>query len=305
MAPDARWVGHDNASRPRVGLRPIPYRESGASLPPLLLLVYLAAGRCFRVSPPSAVRRSCDRRRAIREVVLAWAPTSDYWTPTRTGRWKEEAQPTRCRSVRSARVPTREAGLDARPPAAGDTIGSRDPLPRRQLESLVGRVRMLQGEKMSFDEESRVLYDVVVPSRDDEAFAPVLARLDSLLPGRGPLHERYESFRKGLIIPPARVDTVFRAAIEEARRRTRAHLALPDTESFTVEYVKDQRGRLQLDGVAEDLSGQSGPADPYRPAPRLAAMRATPTSCVQALLEKRGEGARLLESACSLFSPIR
>jgi len=90
---------------------------------------------------------------------------------------------------------------------------------------------------MSFDEESRALYDVVAPTVTDSQLAVVVARLDSLLPGRGPLPERYQAFRRQFEIPPAKLDTVFRAAIAEARRRTRDHIALPDSESFTVAYV--------------------------------------------------------------------
>lgn len=124
---------------------------------------------------------------------------------------------------------------------AGDTLGAmRHRYLARQVEALVGRLRVLSGEKLSFDEESQVLYDAVAPRRDDSHFAPALATLDSLLPGSGPLHARYEKFREALVIPPDRVDAVFRAALEEARRRTLAHIALPDSETFTIEYVKGQ-----------------------------------------------------------------
>jgi hypothetical protein len=47
-------------------------------------------------------------------------------------------------------------------------------------------------------------------------------------------------YRKRFEIPRARLDTVFAVAIAEARRRTREHLALPDSESFTVAIVTDK-----------------------------------------------------------------
>jgi len=111
---------------------------------------------------------------------------------------------------------------------------------RRQLEALAARARMLNGEQLTFDAESQALYDAVAPSHADSSFLPTLARLDSLLPGTGPLGERWEEFRKEFEIPAARLDTVFHVAILEARRRTREHLALPDSESFVVEFVKDK-----------------------------------------------------------------
>src|SRR5256885_7349743 len=37
------------------------------------------------------------------------------------------------------------------------------------------------------DQESQALYDAVAPTLPDSAFAPALARIDSLLPGKGPL----------------------------------------------------------------------------------------------------------------------
>ena len=41
-----------------------------------------------------------------------------------------------------------------------------------------------------------------------------------------------------MMIPAARVDTVFRTAIAACRGRTFAHLDLPQGERFDLEYVK-------------------------------------------------------------------
>ncbi len=107
----------------------------------------------------------------------------------------------------------------------------------RQLNAVRFRVRMLEGEQFRFDEEARGLYDVDPPQRTAESFDSLLAQLDPLLPGTGSVPERYAQFRSRFVIPPERVDTVFRAAIAEARRRTLAELELPESESFTLEYV--------------------------------------------------------------------
>jgi hypothetical protein len=109
---------------------------------------------------------------------------------------------------------------------------------RVQLGSMVARARMLGGERLSFDEEAQALYDVKPPRFEPAHFDSLLAGLDSLLPGRGPLAERYQRFRDGLMIPAKLVDTVFKTAIAACRARSQAHLRLPPGERFDLEYVK-------------------------------------------------------------------
>ena len=108
---------------------------------------------------------------------------------------------------------------------------------RRQLEALRSRVRMLSGIKLSFDEESQALYDAVAPTHPESYFQATLDDLDRRLPGKGPLIDRVEAYRKQFVIPRDRLGRVFDLAIAECRRRTMPHLELPATESFTVEYV--------------------------------------------------------------------
>ena len=110
----------------------------------------------------------------------------------------------------------------------------------RQLEALRTRVRMLEGTKLTFDEESRALYDAVAPVHAESYFTETLKELDGLLPGAGPLVDRYDAFRQRFIIPPDRLARVFDRAIAEGRARTLAHVKLPANESFTVEYVTNK-----------------------------------------------------------------
>jgi hypothetical protein len=107
----------------------------------------------------------------------------------------------------------------------------------RQVEALISRVDMLSGVKMTFDEESQALYDAKAPTLGEDHFRPILADLDRLLPGPGPLIDRFTAFRGGFVIPKDRLDAVFSAAIGECRRRTIPHVDLPAGETFTVEYV--------------------------------------------------------------------
>jgi len=107
----------------------------------------------------------------------------------------------------------------------------------KQLSAIVARLAMLMGNKLSFDDEAARLYDAQPPAMTEKDFQPVLDELSRLLPGSGSLIDRYAAFRAKFVIPPGKLDAVFRAAIDECRTRTKAHIALPDGETFTVEYV--------------------------------------------------------------------
>ncbi len=61
-----------------------------------------------------------------------------------------------------------------------------------------------------------------------------------MLPGSGPVPARYVAYRSQFVIPPAKVDTVFKTAIAACKERTARHITLPAGESFVVEYVKDK-----------------------------------------------------------------
>ena len=122
-------------------------------------------------------------------------------------------------------------------PSAPELERRRHAYVTRQLVSLRGRVAMLGGKTMRFDEESKTLYDAVAPPHGDQEFRDILATLDQRLPGSGPLRDRYEAFRARFVIPAARLAGAFRAAIDECRARTVPHVRLPENESFSVEYV--------------------------------------------------------------------
>ena len=56
---------------------------------------------------------------------------------------------------------------------------------KKQLSALIARVEILNGKKMSFDEEAKALYDVVPPTFSDDHFQGLIAELDSIVPGTG------------------------------------------------------------------------------------------------------------------------
>jgi hypothetical protein len=140
---------------------------------------------------------------------------------------------------RRADALVREAGA-ATPAGGEELVRLRHEYLVRQLEALRARVRMLSGVKMSFDEESKALYDAVAPAHPQSYFEATTAELDRALPGSGPLIERYDRFRDSFVIPKDRLGRVFDLAIAECRRRTLEHVQLPAGESFTVEYVTNK-----------------------------------------------------------------
>ncbi len=110
----------------------------------------------------------------------------------------------------------------------------------RQLSALSARVRILKGERLSFDDESRALYDAVAPTFPESHFQEILDRLARRFPGNGPLVERYDAFRRAFVIPRDKLDVVFQRAIQACRERTTKHVNLPGSERFTVEYVTNK-----------------------------------------------------------------
>jgi hypothetical protein len=215
-------------------------RTPRAFLPIVLVLAALTAScapRAPKTDPLDAVAE-----RYVKLVLAMGLHDADYvdayYGPPE---WRAEAQRESMSLDRLDAVSDSLRGvLGAMAPAGDELHQMRQRYLGRQLDALSARVHVMNGAKLSFDEESQALYDAVAPPRSDAEFEAAIARLDSLIPGRGPIPERYERYRKQFEIPRAKLDTVFAAAIAEARRRTREHLALPDSESFTVAIVTNQ-----------------------------------------------------------------
>ena len=137
----------------------------------------------------------------------------------------------------AARVTELQSQLGTVPASADEMIELRRQYLTKQVAAMAARIRMLKGERLSFDVEAQSLYDATVPTLPDSHFQAVLDQLDKRFPGPGALVDRYEAYRLGFVIPKERLDSVFTTAIEACRERTARHLALPAGESFTVEYV--------------------------------------------------------------------
>jgi hypothetical protein len=111
---------------------------------------------------------------------------------------------------------------------------------QKQLKAVKTEVDILSGKKLTFNEESEAFYDAVAPTFSESHFQDLIAKLDKALPGKGDVTSRLNSFKEDFIIPKGKLDTVFKAAIAEGRKRTLQYIDLPANENFTVEYVTDK-----------------------------------------------------------------
>jgi hypothetical protein len=123
---------------------------------------------------------------------------------------------------------------------AEDILQLRHQYLKKQISSLIARAEVLSGKKLSFDEEAKAYYDVEPPVFPKEYFQKIVAKLDTIVPGKGPIPERVENYRKQFTITPDKIDKVFSAAIYECRQRTKKYIILPDNEKFRLEYVHNK-----------------------------------------------------------------
>src|SRR4029077_5277201 len=91
----------------------------------------------------------------------------------------------------------------------------------KQIQAARARLRMVEGKKLSFDEQARLIYDTTFSPRPDAYYQALAAKLEAMIPGSGPLRERVEHYENQFTIPRDKIDLVMRAAIAECRQRTR------------------------------------------------------------------------------------
>jgi hypothetical protein len=215
-----------------------------------LFLLLLAAGCAERADRPQTSAQgasSMDRAaESYVKLVLAVGQHDPDYVDAFYGppEWKVQAE-TAKRPLADLRSEAERLAADVQAmPASGDEMERlRHQYLSRQLQSMVARLDMLSGKKLSFDEESQALYDSIAPTHGADHFQGILDQLERLVPGDPadtPLPERIDRFRQGFVIPRDKLDAVFQAAISECKRRTVEHFELPPGESFEVEYVTDK-----------------------------------------------------------------
>jgi hypothetical protein len=98
----------------------------------------------------------------------------------------------------------------------------------------------MSGEPVGFVDEVAAYFQVDVTLGDPEVYAAAHAELDTLLPGGGPLAERYSAWREASAVPPDVLRTAVDSLAEDLRVRTDEAFGLPDGERIDFELVTDQ-----------------------------------------------------------------
>jgi hypothetical protein len=106
-----------------------------------------------------------------------------------------------------------------------------------QLKAAETRLAMKAGATFSFADEAEGLFGVRPQLKPLSFYDPVIAKIEAMVPGPGPLWERVDAWQNRFIVPGDRLEPVMRAAIAECRARSAAHIAMPQQERFELEFV--------------------------------------------------------------------
>ncbi len=109
--------------------------------------------------------------------------------------------------------------------------------PTAQLRAAETRLEMMQGVRFSFAEEAERLFGVRPELKPLAAYDAPLAAVAAIVPGDKPLAERVETYLDRFTIPADRLQKVFDAAIARCRGRTATQVAMPEGESFDLQFV--------------------------------------------------------------------
>ena len=110
---------------------------------------------------------------------------------------------------------------------------------RDQVVGLRTYAGVLAGESVSYADEVEGCYGVRPTYTDEAVFTAAHERLEQLLPGDGPLPERYERWQESIRVPSEHLECAMAAVIEEARAWTRTLVELPAGEGVALEIVRD------------------------------------------------------------------
>jgi hypothetical protein len=110
---------------------------------------------------------------------------------------------------------------------------------RHQVGALTVAARRLSGESTRFAEEFEAFFANRAPPGEGIDLTRERAALEREVAGDGTLVDRIDAFRRRFVVPPDRVDAVFRSAVEACRRETSAHIQLPSGERVDIQFDGD------------------------------------------------------------------
>jgi hypothetical protein len=128
--------------------------------------------------------------------------------------------------------------------ASGAADAELDPLRRHwlaaQVEGLHTTARKLAGEPISYRDEVEACYGVRPHRAAEDEFAEAHRRLDAVLPGSGPLAERYNEWREAQAVPVDKLDAALHSLADDLRERTTRLFGFPDGDRIDFELVANQ-----------------------------------------------------------------
>src|SRR5947208_17045627 len=143
------------------------------------------------------------------------------------------------------------AAVDAAPPVEPRTLVAEAETLLEELEDgwlcdqVVGLrtyAGVLAGESRSYADEVEGCYGVRPTYTDEALFTAAHERLEELLPGAGPLTERYERWESSARLPAEQIERTLEAAIEEARAWTRGLVELRPAKESAWNSCESSRG---------------------------------------------------------------
>jgi len=108
---------------------------------------------------------------------------------------------------------------------------------RGQLVAVEVGVRVLGGDPVGFLDQVEACFQVRPEMGDEQVYAAAHLELEALLPGSGPLLDRYASHRAARTVPPDRLGEAVRAVSGLLGARTRREFPLPADEGVSYEVV--------------------------------------------------------------------
>jgi hypothetical protein len=111
---------------------------------------------------------------------------------------------------------------------------------RDQARGLRTYAGVLAGEEPSYSDEVEGCYGLRPQRVGTEQYEAVHERLEGLLPGDGPLGDRYEEWRKARTLPAERVVAAMNDVTALLREETAKVVELPEGEGLVLEGVRDE-----------------------------------------------------------------
>ena len=109
-----------------------------------------------------------------------------------------------------------------------------------QVRGLRTTARKLAGEPVGYADEVEGCYGVRPAMAPEDELAEAHRRIDAVLPGGGPLAERYTAWREASAVPVDSLRAAVDSLAEDLRERTDEAFGLPDGEVIDFELVTDQ-----------------------------------------------------------------